>query len=160
VHGELAGVGMSSDAAHMVTPCTDPTQAARAIALALADAGVAADEIDYVNAHAAGTPVGDAAEAAAIRLAFGEAVDGVPVSSTKSMSGHLISGAAAFEAVACLAAIARQAVPPTVNLDHPDPQCHLDHVPHVARPRAVRVTASNSFGFGGANLCLVIRGAA
>ena len=160
VHGELAGVGMSSDAAHMVTPCTDPTQAARAIGLALTDAGVAADEIDYVNAHAAGTPVGDAAEAAAIRLAFGAAVDGVPVSSTKSMSGHLISGAAAFEVVACLAAIARQAVPPTVNLDHPDPQCELDHVPHVARPRAVRVTASNSFGFGGANLCLVIRGAA
>jgi 3-oxoacyl-[acyl-carrier-protein] synthase II len=160
VHGELAGVGMSSDAAHMVTPCADPAQAARAITLALADAGVAPDELDYVNAHAAGTPVGDAAEAAAIRLALGPAVDGVPVSSTKSMSGHLISGAAAFEAVACLVAIARQAVPPTVNLDHPDPACRLDHVPHVARPRRVRVTASNSFGFGGANLCLVIRAAA
>jgi 3-oxoacyl-[acyl-carrier-protein] synthase II len=160
VYGELAGVGMSSDAAHMVSPCSDPTQAARAITQALADAQVTADQIDYVNAHAAGTPVGDAAEAGAIRRALGSAVDRVPVSSTKSMSGHLVSGAAAFEAVACLAAIARQAVPPTLNLDHPDEQCQLDHVPHVARECSVRVTASNSFGFGGANLCLVIREAA
>jgi 3-oxoacyl-[acyl-carrier-protein] synthase II len=160
VYGELAGVGMSSDAAHMVSPCSDPTQAARAITQALADANVTAEQIDYVNAHAAGTPVGDAAEAGAIRRALGSAVDRVPVSSTKSMSGHLVSGAAAFEAVACLAAIARQAVPPTLNLDHPDEQCQLDHVPHVARERPVRVTASNSFGFGGANLCLVIREAA
>jgi 3-oxoacyl-[acyl-carrier-protein] synthase II len=160
IRGLLAGVGMSSDAAHMVTPCSDPSQAARAIRLALADAGVEPGELDYVNAHAAGTPVGDAAEAAAIRLALGPAADGVPVSSTKSMSGHLVSGAAAFEAVACLAAIDRQSVPPTLNLDNPDPACALDHVPHVARPRRVRVTASNSFGFGGANLCLVIRAAA
>ena len=160
VYGELAGVGMSSDAAHMVTPCSDPVQATRAIERALADAGVAADELDYVNAHAAGTPVGDVAEAAAIRRALGAAADRVPVSSTKSMSGHLISAAAAFEAVACLAAIDRQAVPPTTNLDTPDPQCPLDHVPHVARPRRVAVTASNSFGFGGSNLCLVIREAA
>jgi 3-oxoacyl-[acyl-carrier-protein] synthase II len=116
--------------------------------------------VDYVNAHAAGTPVGDVAEAGAIRLALGAAADRVPVSSTKSMSGHLVSGAAAFEAVACLAAIDRQAIPPTLNLDHPDPQCPLDHVPHVARPRPVHVAVSNSFGFGGSNLCLVIRRAA
>lgn len=160
IHGELAGVGMSSDAAHMVSPCSDPTQAARAITQALADARIQADALDYVNAHAAGTPVGDAAEAGAIRRALGAAVNRVPVSSTKSMSGHLVSAAAAFEAVACLAAIARQAVPPTLNLDNPDPECALDHVPHVARERRVRVTASNSFGFGGANLCLVIREAA
>jgi 3-oxoacyl-[acyl-carrier-protein] synthase II len=160
IHAELAGAGMSSDAAHMVTPCSDPTQAAAAITRALEDAGVTPAELDYVNAHAAGTPVGDAAEAGAIRLALGGHADGVPVSSTKSMSGHLISGAAAFEAVACLAAIARRSIPPTVNLDDPDPQCRLDHVPHVARGRDVRVAASNSFGFGGANLCLVIRRAA
>jgi 3-oxoacyl-[acyl-carrier-protein] synthase II len=160
VYGELAGVGMSSDGAHMVIPSADPVHAARAIAAALADAGVAPEEIDYVNAHAAGTPVGDVAEAGAIRLALGAAADSVPVSSTKSMSGHLVSGAAAFEAVACLVAIDRQAVPPTVNLDEPDDQCRLDHVPHTARPRSVRVTASNSFGFGGSNLCLVIRRAA
>jgi 3-oxoacyl-[acyl-carrier-protein] synthase II len=160
IHGELAGIGMSSDAAHMVTPCTDPTEAARAITMALADAAVAPHEVDYVNAHAAGTPVGDVAEAGAIRLALGAATDRVPVSSTKSMSGHLVSGAAAFEAVACLAAIHRQAVPPTVNLDHVDEACPLDHVRHVARAASVRVAASNSFGFGGSNLCLVIRAAA
>jgi 3-oxoacyl-[acyl-carrier-protein] synthase II len=159
-YGELAGVGMSSDGVHMVIPSTDPAMAARAIKAALDDAGVGAEEVDYINAHAAGTPVGDVAEAGAIRLALGAAADGVPVSSTKSMSGHLISGAAAFESVACLAALDRQAVPPTVNLDQPDEQCLLDHVPHVARSCRVRVAASNSFGFGGSNLCLVIRKAA
>jgi 3-oxoacyl-[acyl-carrier-protein] synthase II len=160
IRGELAGVGMSSDATHMVIPSTDPTQAARAISAAMEDAGVRPDEIDYVNAHAAGTPVGDVAEAGAIRMALGDAADGVPVSSTKSMTGHMISGAAAFEALACLVAIDHQSIPPTVNLDQPDPQCRLDHVPHVARPHRVRVAASNSFGFGGSNLCLVLRAAA
>ena len=144
----------------MVIPSADPVSAAAAISAALVDAGVAPGAVDYINAHAAGTPVGDVAEAGAIRLALGAAADAVAVSSTKGASGHLVSGAAAFEAVACLAAIQRQAVPPTLNLDHPDPQCPLDHVPNVARPRAVRVAASNSFGFGGSNLCLVIRQAA
>jgi 3-oxoacyl-[acyl-carrier-protein] synthase II len=160
LRGELIGVGMSSDGSHMVAPNTDPTQAARAITAALADAGIAAAEIDYFNAHAAGTPVGDVAEAGAIRIACGTAADGIPVSSTKSMTGHLVSGAAAFEAVACLGAIERQAVPPTVNLDKPDPACPLDHVAHVARPRRIDVAASNSFGFGGSNLCLIFRRAA
>ena len=159
IRAELAGVGMSSDGAHMVIPSTDPVQAARAISAALVDAELAPHEVDYVNAHAAGTPVGDVAEAGAIRLALGAAADGIPVSSTKSMSGHMISGAAAFEAVACLVALERQAVPPTVNLDRPDERCRLDHVPHVARPHTVRVAASNSFGFGGSNLCLVLRAA-
>ena len=160
IRGQLAGIGMSSDASHMVIPSSDPVSAGRAITMALVDAGVRPDEVDYVNAHAAGTPVGDVAEAGAIRLALGDAADDVPVSSTKSMSGHLISGAAAFEAAACLAAIERQRIPPTLNLDHPDEGCRLDHVPHVARDRRVRVAASNSFGFGGSNLCLVIRAAA
>ncbi|MBM4022323.1 MAG: beta-ketoacyl-[acyl-carrier-protein] synthase family protein [Planctomycetes bacterium] len=159
-HGELAGVGMSSDGVHMVTPSTDPAQAARAITAAFDDAGVTPDEVDYVNAHAAGTPVGDVAEAGAIRLACGAATDMIPVSSTKSMTGHLVSGAAAFEAVVCLGAMARQQVPPTVNLDQPDPACPLVHVPHVARDHRVAVAASNSFGFGGSNLCLVLRQAA
>jgi len=159
IRGELAGIGMSSDGAHMVIPSTDPIHAARAISDALADAHVAADEIDYINAHAAGTPVGDVAEAGAIRLACGAAADAIPVSSTKSMSGHMISGAAAFEALACLAAIERQSAPPTVNLDDPDPRCPLDHVPHTSRPRRIRVAASNSFGFGGSNICLVLKAA-
>jgi 3-oxoacyl-[acyl-carrier-protein] synthase II len=157
---ELAGVGMSSDAAHMVIPSAEATHATAAITAALADAGVAPHEVDYVNAHAAGTPVGDVAESLAIRRALGDAADGVPVSSTKGMTGHLVSGAAAFEAVACLVALERQAVPPTVNLDHPDEQCRLDHVPHASRPCRVQVAASNSFGFGGSNLCLVLRRAA
>ena len=159
IRGELAGVGMSSDGAHMVIPSENPVHAARAISASLVDAGVRPDEVDYVNAHAAGTRVGDIAEAGAIRLALGDATDGIPVSSTKSMSGHMISGAAAFEAVACLVALERQAVPPTVNLDRPDVHCRLDHVPHVFRPRQVRVAVSNSFGFGGSNLCLVFRAA-
>jgi 3-oxoacyl-[acyl-carrier-protein] synthase II len=159
LYGELAGVGMSSDGVHMVAPSTDPTQSARAITAAFADAGVTPDQIDYFNAHAASTPVGDVAEAASIRLACGDATDAIPVSSTKSMSGHLVSGAAAFEALACLGAIERQAAPPTVNLDNPDPECRLLHVPHVARPCSVKVTASNSFGFGGSNICLILRAA-
>lgn len=157
---ELAGVGMSSDAAHMVIPSAEATHATAAITAALADAGVDPHEVDYVNAHAAGTPVGDVAESLAIRRALGAAADAVPVSSTKGMTGHLVSGAAAFEAVACLVALERQAVPPTVNLDHPDEQCRLDHVPHASRPCRVQVAASNSFGFGGSNLCLVLRRAA
>jgi 3-oxoacyl-[acyl-carrier-protein] synthase II len=159
-YGEVAGVGMTSDASHMVSPCSDPAQASRAITQAIADAGLTPDSIDYVNAHAAGTPVGDAAEAAAIRRALSEAANQVPVSSTKSMSGHLISAAAAFEAVACLAAIDRGYVPPTINLDTPDESCSLNHVAHIARPSRVDVAASNSFGFGGANLCLVLKRAA
>lgn len=160
VLAELAGIGMSSDAFHMVAPSSECRHAAASISEAIRDAGIDPEEVDYINAHAAGTPVGDAAEAAAIRMAFGSGAERVPVSSTKSMSGHLVSGAAAFEAVACIAAMERQAVPPTVNLDDPDEQCRLDHVPHVARPCPVRVTLSNSFGFGGANICLVFRQAA
>ncbi len=159
VHGLLAGAGMSSDASHMVAPCAEPAEATRAIEMALADAGVAPYDIDYVNAHAAGTPVGDAAEALAIRRALGDAADHVPVSSTKSMSGHLVSGASAFEAVACLAAFDRQMIPPTINLDDPDEACPLHHVAHQARPTRVRTALSNSFGFGGSNLCLVLKAA-
>jgi len=157
--GLVSGVGTSSDASHMVAPCEDPTQAARAIRLAMADAGITPEEIDYINAHAAGTPVGDAAEAAAIRLALGEAADSVPVSSTKGLSGHLVSGASAFEVVACLTAFARDAIPATANLEHPDDRCRLDHVAVQARPARVRTAVSNSFGFGGANLAVVLRAA-
>ena len=157
IFGEMAGVGMSSDASHMVIPSLEPTYAARAILSAMDDAGVTPADIDYINAHAAGTLVGDRAEAAAIRSAMNTEVGRIPVSSTKSMSGHLLSGAAVFEAIACLTAIAHQTVPPTLNLDHPDPQCDVLHVPHQSRPQRVRAAASNSFGFGGANLCVIFR---
>ena len=124
---------------------------------ALADAAVNPDEVDYLNAHATSTPVGDRAEARVLQMVLGDAIRRVAVSSTKSMTGHLLSAAAAVEALACLAALDRQAVPPTINLDDPDPECDLCHVPHQARPQRVRVVVSNSFGFGGSNACLVLR---
>ena len=159
-YAELAGVGCASDASHMVIPSPDPQPASRAIRLALEDARLNPEEVDYINAHAAGTPVGDRAEARALQLALGEATSRVPVSSTKSMTGHLLSGAAAVEALACLVALKHQAIPPTINLDDPDPECSLHHVPHHARCQKVCVAASNSFGFGGSNTCIVLRKAA
>ncbi len=154
---EVAGFGATSDAFHMVTPCPDPGQASRAIRAALADAGVNPEEVDYVNAHATSTPMGDRCESQALHLALGPAARAVAVSSTKSMTGHLLSASAAVEAVACVAALERQAVPPTINLDDPDPECDLCHVANEARPRPVRVVISNSFGFGGCNTSLVLR---
>lgn len=156
-YAELAGCGSTGDASHLVIPSSDPAPAARAMRLALADAGVSPDEVDYVNAHGTGTVVGDRAEAAIIREVFGAATNTVPVSSTKSMTGHLLSAAAAIEALACLVALNRQAVPPTINLDHPDPECDLCHVPHTAQDRRVQIAVSNSFGFGGSNNCVVLR---
>jgi 3-oxoacyl-[acyl-carrier-protein] synthase II len=159
-YAEFAGFGASSDASHMVIPSSDPEPASRAVRAALADAEVSPDEIDYVNAHAAGTPVGDRAESRMLQLVLAQAVTRVPVSSTKSMTGHLLSGAAAVEVLACLVAIRDQALPPTINLDDPDPECNLLHVPHHARSAPVHVVASNSLGFGGSNTCLVLRKAA
>lgn len=159
-YAEFAGFGATSDAAHMVIPSTEPGPASRAVSMALADARVNPEEVDYVNAHAAGTPVGDRAEARVLQLALGDAASHVPVSSTKSMTGHLLSGAAAVEALACITALRHEAVPPTINLDDPDPECDLVHVPNHARPAPVRVAASNSLGFGGSNTCLVLRKAA
>src|SRR5262249_7545710 len=159
-YGELAGFGATSDAAHMIIPGSDPEPAARAIRAALADAGVNPDEIDYLNAHATSTPVGDAAETRVLHAALGDAARTVPVSSTKSMTGHLLSAAAAFEPPPPPVPTAPGPPPPPINLDHPDPECALCHVPHQARPQPVRVAASNSFGFGGSNTCVVLRQAA
>jgi 3-oxoacyl-[acyl-carrier-protein] synthase II len=156
-YAELAGFGASSDASHMVIPNSDPAPAAQSMKIALRDAEVNPDDIDYINAHATSTPLGDSAETRALHLVLGDAVRTVPVSSTKSMTGHLLSGAAAAEALFCLIALARQAIPPTINLDNPDPECDLCHVPHEARPHSIRVAVSNSFGFGGSNTCLVLR---
>ena len=157
-YAELAGFGASSDASHMVIPSSDPIPAVRAMRAALADAQVNPEEISYVNAHATSTPVGDAAETRVLQTVLGDAVRTVPVSSTKSMTGHLLSASAAIEALFCLAALERQALPPTINLDNPD--CDLCLVAHEARPHPVSVTVSNSFGFGGSNTCLVLRKAA
>ena len=141
----------------MVIPSPDPEPATIAMRQALDDAGVAPSEVDYVNAHATSTPVGDVAETRVLNAVFGDWLKRVPVSSTKSMTGHLLTAAAAVEALACVAAMDRGALPPTINLDEPDPECDLCHVANEARPSKVRVAASNSFGFGGSNTCLVLK---
>jgi 3-oxoacyl-[acyl-carrier-protein] synthase II len=156
-YAEFIGCGATSDAHHMVTPSADSRQAATAIRHSLDDAGINADEIDYVNAHATSTLLGDVSEARALRDVLGESAHTIPVSATKSMTGHLLSSTAAVEAVACLIAIDRQAIPPTINLDDPDPECNLCHVANVAQERRVHVAISNSFGFGGSNACVVFR---
>jgi 3-oxoacyl-[acyl-carrier-protein] synthase II len=159
VYAEVAGCGASSDAHNMVIPSPNPEPATAAIRQALADARINPAEVDYLNAHATGTPVGDIAEARVLEAVFGSALPEVPVSSTKSMTGHLLTAAAAFEALACVVAMERKALPPTINLHAPDPECPLRHVPNQAETHAVRVTVSNSFGFGGSNTCLVLKAA-
>lgn len=156
-YGEVAGYGGSSDAFNQVMPSTDPEPAAHAIRLALADARLNADDIDYINPHATSTPLGDIFETKALHSALGPAARTIPLSGTKSMTGHLVSAAAAIEAVACLAAIRRQTVPPTLNLDDIDPECDLCHVPHRARAHKIDAALSNSFGFGGSNTSLILR---
>ncbi|WP_165226918.1 beta-ketoacyl-[acyl-carrier-protein] synthase family protein [Aquisphaera insulae] len=154
-HAEVVGCGSSSDAHHPVIPSPDPASAGRAVIRALADAGVRPDQVDHINAHATGTPVGDAAEAAVLRLVFGGELDRIPVTSTKSMTGHLLTAAGAVEAVACMAAMRRRAIPPTINLEEID--VPLNVVAKVPREHPVEIAVSNSFGFGGSNSCLVLR---
>jgi 3-oxoacyl-[acyl-carrier-protein] synthase II len=157
VYAEVAGCGASSDAHNMVIPSPDPEPAKAAMRQALTDAQVDPSEVDYVNAHATSTPVGDLAEARILEGVFGKDLPRIPVSSTKSMTGHLLTAAAAVEALACLIAMERKAVPPTINLDEPDPECNLCHVANQSQTRSVRVAVSNSFGFGGSNTCLVLK---
>jgi 3-oxoacyl-[acyl-carrier-protein] synthase II len=155
-YARVAGYGASSDAHNMVIPSPDPAPATAAVRQALADARLAPSHLGYVNAHATSTPVGDVTESRVLEAALGGAVRSVPVSSTKGTTGHLLTAAAAVEAIACLAALERQTVPPTINLDDPDPECGVCHVPNQAQERPVRAALSNSFGFGGSNTCLVL----
>ncbi len=155
-YARVAGCGASSDAHNMVIPSSDPEPAIAAMRQALADARLEPGAVDYINAHATSTPVGDVAEARVLQAVLGAKARSVAVSSTKSMTGHLLTAAAAVEALACLIAMERRAIPPTINLDEPDPECDLCHVPNQARVQAVRVAVSNSFGFGGSNTCLVL----
>ena len=154
-YAEVAGCGASSDAHHHVIPSPDPAPAAGAMRQALANAQVVCDQVDHVNAHATSTPVGDAAEAAVLRVVFGDDADHIPVSSTKSLTGHMLTAAGAFEALACLTTLRHHAIPPTINLDDPDVDLCL--VANEARPHRVRIAVSNSFGFGGSNTSLVLR---
>jgi 3-oxoacyl-[acyl-carrier-protein] synthase II len=155
VLGELLGYGTSADAAHMAIPTQSAEGAQRCMRLALADAGLGPEDVDYINAHATSTPPGDPAEARAIRAVFGSHTDSVAVSSTKSMTGHMLGAAGAVEALFCLRALERGVIPPTINLDNPDPECALDHVANKARQSRGSVAVSNSFGFGGTNATLV-----
>ena len=154
-HAEVAGCGSSSDAHHHVIPCPNPAPAGEAVRRALDNARIDRANVDHINAHATSTPVGDATEAAVLRLVFGDELERIPVTSTKSMTGHLLTASGAIEALACLSAMRRMAVPPTINLD--DPDVHLNLVANEARPHRVKVAVSNSFGFGGSNSCLVLR---
>jgi beta-ketoacyl-acyl-carrier-protein synthase II len=155
---ELAGYGASSDAYHVVAPCVDGEGAQRAIKLAIEDAGLQLEDIDYINAHGTSTPANDASETAAIKGAFGERAYQIPVSSTKSMIGHALGASGAIESVACLKAIETGILPPTVNYDVPDPECDLDYIPNKSRKvDSVRAVLKNSFGFGGQNACLVFK---
>jgi 3-oxoacyl-[acyl-carrier-protein] synthase II len=154
-HAEVAGCGSTSDAHHHVIPSPDPEPAANAVRRALTDARIDPDRVDHINAHATSTPVGDAAEATVLRLVFESALDRIPVTSTKSMSGHLLTAAGALEAAACVTAMRHRAIPPTINLQEPDVDLCL--VANQARPHDVRIAVSNSFGFGGSNTCLVLR---
>jgi 3-oxoacyl-[acyl-carrier-protein] synthase II len=154
---EVCGYGLSSDATHLTSPDPQGTGAARAIQGAILDAGVKPDDIDYINAHGTSTPLGDVAETNAIRTVFGQHADAIAVSSTKSQLGHLLGASGGVEAAFCVLALERQLAPPTINLDHPDPACDLDYVPHEPRSMRIRCAMKNSFGFGGHNACLVFR---
>jgi 3-oxoacyl-[acyl-carrier-protein] synthase II len=158
VYAELVGYGLSSDAQHITEP--DPTgrHPARAMKMALDDAGVTTDEIDYINAHGTSTPLGDASETRVIKLALGEEkARKTPISSTKGATGHCLGASGAIEAIACTLAVQRDVVPPTINYDVPDPECDLDYIPNEAREWKTDIALSNNFGFGGHNACLVIR---
>jgi 3-oxoacyl-[acyl-carrier-protein] synthase II len=158
IYGELLGYGVSSDANHITEPDPVGTNPARAMQMAFDDAGITADELDYINAHATSTPVGDSAETRMIKLALGEEVARkVPISSTKGATGHCLGAAGALEAIFSLLAIRDGVLPPTINLETADPTCDLDYVPNEARRADVRTAVSNSFGFGGHNASIVLR---
>jgi 3-oxoacyl-[acyl-carrier-protein] synthase II len=157
IYCEIVGYGMSADAHHITAPPEDGGGAARSMRNALRDANLAPTDIDYINAHGTSTPLGDVAECIAVKRAFGEHAYRLAVSSTKSMTGHLLGAAAGIEAVFTALAIRDQVAPPTANLVDIDPQCDLDFVPRIARRMAIRVAISNSFGFGGTNATIAFR---
>ena len=157
IYCELIGYGMSADAHHITAPCEDGEGAARCMTNALRNARVEPGEVDYINAHGTSTPLGDIAETTAVKRCFGEHARKLAVSSTKSMTGHLLGAAGGIEAVFSAMAIHEQIAPPTINLDNPDPQCDLDYVPNTAREMKISTVVSNSFGFGGTNGTLVFR---
>ncbi len=157
IYAELVGYGMSSDAYHMTTPSENADGACRVMSMAIADAGLRPEDVDYINAHGTSTEYNDRTETLAIKKVFGDHARNLAVSSTKSMTGHLLGGAGGLEAGIAVLALRDQKLPPTVNYENPDPECDLDYVPNVARSRRVEHVLSNSFGFGGTNAALLFR---
>ena len=156
IYCELTGYGLSADAYHMTAPPETGEGAARAMQMALDHAGTRPEQVDYVNAHATSTGLGDIAETRALKTVFGEYAKTVSISATKSMTGHLLGGAGAVEMAACALAIRDSVIPPTINLENPDPECDLDYTPNVAKEKKIHVAVNNSFGFGGHNATLVV----
>ncbi len=157
IYAEVLGYGASGDAYHITSPAPNGEGAARCMALAIKDAGISPNEMGYINAHGTSTKYGDELESIAIKTVFGDYAYKIPISSTKSMTGHLLGAAGGVEAVISVLALDRGVLPPTINLDNPDPECDLDYIPHTARKIQVETVMSNSFGFGGTNACLVFR---
>ncbi len=157
IYAEIVGYGMSSDAYHMTAPSEDGDGARRAMAMAIRKAGIAPADVDYINAHGTSTPYNDRLETLAIHNCFGDHAGKLAISSTKSMTGHLLGGAGGLEAGITALAIRDQVVPPTINLDDPDPECDLDYVPHQSRQMPIQYALSNSFGFGGTNAALLFK---
>lgn len=157
IYAEIAGFGMSADAYHITAPDPDGDGAARCMHNAVTDAGLEPEDIDYINAHGTSTPLNDKLETTAIKRVFGEYAFKVPVSSTKSMIGHLLGAAGGVELAAAVLAMDNSVIPPTINLENPDPDCDLDYVPNVSRRGEIKAALSNSFGFGGTNACIVIK---
>ncbi|BCO08656.1 hypothetical protein GF1_10320 [Desulfolithobacter dissulfuricans] len=157
IYAEMAGYGQTSDAYHIAAPPEDGEGAARCMAMALRDAGLNPEDVDYINAHGTSTPLNDRCETAAIKTVFGDHARQLAISSTKSMTGHMLGGAGGIESVFTALSVAHGLVPPTANLEHPDPACDLDYVPGSAREMKIRAAMSNSFGFGGTNAVIVMK---
>jgi 3-oxoacyl-[acyl-carrier-protein] synthase II len=156
IYCEVVGYGLSGDAYHISAPSEDGDGPMRVMANALRDAGLKPEDVSYINAHGTATPVGDKVETLAVKRLFGEHAKKVAISSTKSMTGHLLGAAGGLEAVLTIQAMRDSVAPPTINLEFPDPDCDLDYVPNQARPLVIRHALSNSFGFGGTNACLAL----
>lgn len=157
IYAEILGYGLSGDAYHITAPDPEGEGAAMAMKMALADAGIPAQSVDYINAHGTSTPLNDKIETQAIKKVFGEHAYKVPISSTKSMTGHMLGAAGGAELIVCAMAIEKGLLPPTINLENRDPECDLDYVPNMAKPHDIEVAMSNSFGFGGHNATLIIK---
>jgi 3-oxoacyl-[acyl-carrier-protein] synthase II len=155
IYAEVLGYAANTDGFHVIAPNPDPSGSIKAIRQALADASISPEQVDWINAHGTGTPLGDVAETKAIKDVFGEHAYQVPVSANKSMLGHGLGAAGAMESLSCVLSIQHNVIPPTINLDYPDPECDLDYVPHTARETEVNVVLKNSFGMGNQNTCLV-----